>query len=83
MIMGNLPLIHKVMSSFNEVPEAQRTMYMIRHKSCKLTLQVSSPWKPPATRILSLTANVLIWVCENPSNKFPAYLYKTKESIDK
>jgi hypothetical protein len=26
----------------------------------QLTLQVSSPWKPPATRKLSLTAMVLI-----------------------
>lgn len=41
----------------------------------ELTLQASSPWKPPATRKLSLTASVLIWVCVKPSNKLPACFY--------
>lgn len=40
------------------------------------TLQISSPWKPPATIKLSLTLIVLIWTLERGSAKHPGYFCK-------
>lgn len=35
------------------------------------TLQISSPWKPPATIKFSLTVIVLIWTLDNDWDKTP------------
>ena len=40
------------------------------------TLQISSPWNPPAINKLSRTASVLTWVWVNPSKRLPGCFYK-------
>jgi len=39
------------------------------------TLQISSPWKPPAINKLPRTASVLICVWVNPSKRLPGCFY--------
>lgn len=68
-----------VLFRFHKYQNNEKNNILKKPVKDKQTLQISSPWKPPATRKLSLTASVLICVWENPSNKLPACFYMTNK----
>lgn len=71
---------HKSLHKPNMQIQPRRNQVFVLQSCSLYTLQISSPWKPPATKRLSLTAMVLIWTLDTVWSKDPGYFWKSISS---